>query len=126
MSKKAFIVSLMMAAFVNPQSYAQEFLEGEIMVSLREELSGSVRKLSTGKIVSGISSLDTLMARHRAEVFERFSDYTEQTRRLYRLRVPSSTDIDRLLQELAKDSSVEYAGRIISRSDGTPCRRPRR
>ena len=82
------------------------------MVSLREELSESVRKLSTGQIVSGVSSLDTLLARHNVGVFERSPDYTEQTRRLYRLSVPSSTDIDRLLQELAKDSSVEYAGRI--------------
>ena len=91
MLKKAFIFSLI--AFVNPQSYAQEFIEEEVLVLLREELSESVRKLSTGQIVSGASSLDALLARHSAEIFERFSDYTEQTRRLYRLCVPPSTDV---------------------------------
>ncbi len=53
MGKKAFIVFSTIAALVNPP-YAQEYSEGEIIVSLREELSGSVRKLSTGKIVSGM------------------------------------------------------------------------
>ncbi len=45
-------------------------------------------------------------------MFERFSAYTEQSRRLYRLRVPSSTDIGLLLKKLAKDPNIEYAERV--------------
>ena len=110
--EKMLLSALAIAVFIHGQPSAQEFIEGEILLCLRAERPEPVRKLSSGRIVSGISGLDEIMLRHSAVTLERFSGYTALTKKLYRLKVPRTTDIDRLLQELANDPSVQFAERV--------------
>lgn len=79
---KALLTALIAATLVNSPLAAQEYLEGEIMLSLHNELPNPVRGLSSGGVASGLSSLDNILARHRAQVFERFSGFTAYGRRL--------------------------------------------
>ena len=67
---KTIIAALIAATLVNSPLAAQEYLEGYIMLSLYNELPNPVRRLSSGQLASGLSSLDNVLARHRTEVFE--------------------------------------------------------
>ena len=109
---KALLAALIAATLVNSPLAAQEYLEGYIMLSLRNELPHPVRGLSSGGFASGLSSLDNILARHRTEVFKRFSGFTAYGRRLYKLKVPSTVNIESVLQDLRNNPNVEHAERI--------------
>ena len=109
---KALIAALIAATLVNGPLAAQEYLEGYIMLSLHNELPNPVRRMSSGRFASGLSSLDNILARHRTEVFTRFSGFTAYGRRLYKLQVPSTVNIESVLQDLRNNPNVEHAERI--------------
>ncbi len=115
---KALLAALIAATLVNSPLAAQEYLEGEIIICLHRELPNPVSRLSSGQFVSGASSLDSVLAQHSAQVFERFSGFTEYGRRLYRLKVPSTVNIESVLQDLKNDPNVEEAERIELLSTG--------
>lgn len=109
---KALLVALIAATLVNSLLAAQEYLEGEIMISLHKELPNPVHRLSSGQFASRASSLDNILARHRTQVFERFSDFTAYGRRLYNMKVPSTVNIESVLKDLRNNPNVEYAERV--------------
>ena len=99
---KALIAALIAATLVNGPLAAQEYPEGYIMLSLHNELPNPVRRLSSGRFASGLSSLDNILARHRTEVFTRFPGFTAYGRRLYRLKVPSTANIESVRRSCLK------------------------
>ena len=82
------------------------------MLSLHNELPNPVRRMSSGRFASGLSSLDNILARHRTEVFTRFPGFTAYGRRLYRLKVPSTANIESVLKDLRNNPNVEHAEQI--------------
>ena len=109
---KVLLAALIAATLASSPLAAQEYLEGYIMLSLHKELPHPVRGLSSGGFASGLSSLDNILARHRTEVFKRFSGFTAYGRRLYKLKVPSTVNIESVLQDLRNNPNVEHAERI--------------
>ena len=67
---KALLAALLAATLVNGPLAAQEYLEGYIMLSLHNELPNPVRRLSSGRFASGLSSLDNILTRYRTEGFQ--------------------------------------------------------